>query len=157
VRVEFDFSHLGQTTWHEYAMRFLTGGLITAAAGIIAKEFGPGVGGLFLAYPAIFPASATLIEKHETEKKHEKGLHGTRRAREIASVDAAGSAMGSVGLLAFAVVVWQLIPDRSPWLIIAAATVIWLIVSVLIWWIRKHGHRIITWFAKPTRRAPRAL
>ena len=44
-------------------------GLITAVAGIIAKQFGPGIGGLFLAFPAIFPASATLIEKHEKQKK----------------------------------------------------------------------------------------
>jgi hypothetical protein len=32
--------------------------------GLIAARFGPVVGGLFLAFPAIFPASATLIEKH---------------------------------------------------------------------------------------------
>ncbi len=55
----------------DYAIRFLFGGLITVAAGIIAKRFGPGIGGLFLAFPAIFPASATLIEKHEKEKKEE--------------------------------------------------------------------------------------
>jgi hypothetical protein len=152
-----DFSHLRQTAWHEYAVRFVAGGLITAATGIIAKKFGPGIGGLFLAFPAIFPSGATLIEKHEIEKKHKKGLHGTKRAREITSVDAAGSAMGSVGLLVFAVIVWQLIPDHDPWLVIAAATVIWLIVSVLIWWMRKHEHGITTWLAKPTRRAPRTL
>ena len=34
-----------------------------------AKRYGPGVAGLFLAFPAIFPAGATLIEKHEKEKK----------------------------------------------------------------------------------------
>ena len=28
---------------------------------------------LFLAFPAIFPASATLIEKHEKEKKEREG------------------------------------------------------------------------------------
>jgi hypothetical protein len=30
--------------------------------GLLAKKFGSTVGGLFLAFPAIFPASATLIE-----------------------------------------------------------------------------------------------
>jgi len=37
---------------------------MTVIAGLIAFRFGPVVGGLFLAFPAIFPASATLIERH---------------------------------------------------------------------------------------------
>ena len=69
MQIKVDFSSLGQTKWHDYAVRCLFGGLITAVAGIIAKKFGPGIGGLFLAFPAIFPASATLIEKHEGKKK----------------------------------------------------------------------------------------
>ena len=46
------------------------------ATGIIAKKFGPGMGGLFLAFPAIFPARATLVEKHEKEKKQQAGMEG---------------------------------------------------------------------------------
>jgi hypothetical protein len=76
MQIKVDPSVIGQTRWHEYAIRFLFGGLITAIAGIIAKKFGPAIGGLFLAFPAIFPASATLIEKHEKQKKEEKGLRG---------------------------------------------------------------------------------
>ena len=98
MQIKVDPSIIGQARWYEYAIRFLFGGLIAAVAGIIAKEFGAVVGGLFLAFPAIFPASATLIEKHERQKKEEKGLRGTRRGRGAASVDAAGSAMGSIGL-----------------------------------------------------------
>lgn len=45
------------------------GCLITVATGMIAKKYGPGIGGLFLAFPAILPASATLIEKHEKQKE----------------------------------------------------------------------------------------
>jgi hypothetical protein len=41
---------------HEWAVRFLFGGAVCVAAGLIARRFGPGVGGLFLAFPAIFPA-----------------------------------------------------------------------------------------------------
>lgn len=81
MAVHLDPSALGQTKWHEYAVRFLFGGLITVAAGIIAKEFGPGIGGLFLAFPAIFPASATLIEKHEKQKKQRAGLDGKKSGR----------------------------------------------------------------------------
>jgi hypothetical protein len=53
MRIKVDFSTLGQTKWRDYAVRFLFGGLITVIAGIIAKKFGPGIGGLFLAFPAM--------------------------------------------------------------------------------------------------------
>jgi hypothetical protein len=111
--------------------------LITTAAGIIAKKFGPEAGGLFLAFPAIFPASATLIEKHETEKKQKKGMRGTVRGRNAASVDAAGSAMGSVGLFVFAVIVLHFIGGHNLWLVLAGAMLGWLAVSALTWLIRK--------------------
>jgi hypothetical protein len=137
MQIKVDPSVIGQTRWYEYAIRFLFGGLITVAAGIIAKRFGPGIGGLFLAFPAIFPASATLIEKHETQKKEEKGLRGIQRGREAASVDAAGSAMGSLGLLVFASIVWQFAPRYSAGIVLMGATVAWLTVSVLIWYVRK--------------------
>src|ERR1700758_1707412 len=107
MRISLDPSALRRTRWNEYAIRFLFGGAVTAITGLIAKEFGPRVAGLFLAFPAIFPASATLIEKHEKQKKQHAGFDGTSRGRTIASVDAAGAAMGSLGLIAFALVVWQ--------------------------------------------------
>jgi hypothetical protein len=34
------------------------GGICTVGAGLIAKPYGAGIGRLFLAFPAIFPASA---------------------------------------------------------------------------------------------------
>jgi hypothetical protein len=45
---------------HDYVVPFFLGGAVTVATGLIAKTFGPVTGGLFLALPAIFPASATL-------------------------------------------------------------------------------------------------
>ena len=137
MRVKIDVSALGRTKWHDYAVRFVFGGLITAGAGIVAKKFGPGVGGLFLAFPAIFPASATLIEKHEKQKKEKQGLEGTTWGTQAAGIDAAGAALGSIGLLAFAFVVWRFVVHHNPWLAIAAATVVWLTVSVLAWETRK--------------------
>jgi hypothetical protein len=71
MRIELDVSALHRTRWSEYAVRFLFGGIVTAATGLIAKQFGPVVAGLFLAFPAIFPAGATLIEKHEKQKKQD--------------------------------------------------------------------------------------
>jgi len=137
MRIQVDLSTLGQTKWHDYAVRFLFGGLITATAGMIAKKFGPGIGGLFLAFPAIFPASATLIEKHEEEKKESLGLNGAARGRSAASIDAAGSSMGSIGLFIFAFVVWQFLPRDRAWMVLGGATVLWLGVSVAVWQIRK--------------------
>jgi 4-hydroxybenzoate polyprenyltransferase len=136
MRVKFDTSVLGQTKWQQYAIRFMFGGCITVNAGLVASKFGPAVGGLLLAFPAIFPASATLIEKHEKEKKEKQGLGGTMRGRQAASVDAAGSAMGSVGLLVFALLVWQFVPNNRAWIVLPGAMVAWLAVSVLIWEIR---------------------
>ena len=137
MRIKVDLSTLGQTKWHDYAVRFLLGGVITAVAGIIAKKFGPGIGGLFLAFPAIFPASATLIEKTEKEKKQSLGLSGAARGRSAASVDAAGSSMGSIGLFAFALAVWQFMPRDRAWIVLGGASLLWLGVSVAVWRIRK--------------------
>lgn len=139
MQIKVDLSVLGQTKWYEYAIRFLFGGIITGVAGLIAQRFGPGIGGLFLAFPAIFPASATLIEKHERQKKEKEGLQGTQRGREAASIDTAGSAMGSIGLSVFALLVWQFLPRHSTWIVLTAATAAWLSVSVLIWHIRKQA------------------
>src|SRR5579872_5432874 len=107
VSVSLDFSAFRRTKWYEYAVRFLVGGAITVIAGLLAKKFGPAFGGLFLAFPAIFPASATLVQKHEAEKKREAGIVGSCRGRQAAALDARGAAMGGIGLACFAFVVWK--------------------------------------------------
>ena len=135
--IKFEWSAIAQSRWQEYALRFAAGGAITAAAGLIAKEFGPGIGGLFLAFPAIFPASATLVEKHERERKEEEGVQGAERGRQAASLDAAGAAMGSLGLLVFALLVWKLLPLLHAWIVLPLATLVWLGVSVMVWVLRK--------------------
>jgi len=137
MKIQINPSALAETTWHEYALRFVFGGLITAITGIIAKEFGPVIGGLFLAFPAIFPASATLVEKHEREKKQQKGLNGTNRAADAVSLDATGAAIGSVGLAIFAILVWLGISNHPAWLVLSIATVAWLALSMLVWELRK--------------------
>lgn len=132
VKIEINVAALKCTEWQEYIVRFIFGGAVTALAGIIAKHFGPGVGGLFLAAPAIFPAAATLLEKTEEKKAREKS--GKKRfAHQVAGVDAAGAAMGSVGLMAFAAVVWQLAPDHSIVAVLSVATLAWLVVAVALW------------------------
>jgi hypothetical protein len=53
MKISLDLSALGKTKWYEYALRFASGGAIKAAAGLIANKWGPRVGGLFSAFPAI--------------------------------------------------------------------------------------------------------
>jgi hypothetical protein len=133
MKVTFDLSTLAGTRWYEYGVRFLFGGAITVIAGLLAKRFGPVFGGLFLAFPAIFPASATLIEKHEREKKRKAGITNTSRGRQAASLDARGAAIGSIGLACFALLVWKLLLVWNAGIVLCVALSLWLGVSVLIW------------------------
>ena len=134
--VQAKFSALRETRWYEYLIRFGLGGAMTVVAGLIAAGFGPIVGGLFLAFPAIFPASATLIEKHARERKDKVGLSGARRGREAAALDAAGATLGSFGLAAFALIIWLLI-ELAPASALALATVTWFAVAVVGWILRR--------------------
>jgi hypothetical protein len=139
MRAHFNISALKDTKWYEYALRFLFGGAITAITGILASHYGPVLGGLFLAFPAVFPASATLIEKHEREKKRRGGIANTSRGREAAALDARGAAIGSIGLVGFALTAWRLVPMSNGAIALSAALVVWTAISVLIW--RLHRHR----------------
>jgi Co/Zn/Cd efflux system component len=120
-----------QTKWHDHLIRFVLGGLATAVTGLIAKKYGPATGGLFLAFPAIFLASATLIEKHERERKERAGLQGMRRGEQAAALDACGAALGSIGLMAFGAMVWW--KADWPWLVLPMALAAWTALSLMLW------------------------
>lgn len=137
MRVKIDTSALAQSRWYEYLVRFAFGGTITALTGLIAKRYGPEIGGLFLAFPAILPATATLIEKNEKEKKMRTGKQGTLRGRNAAGVDAAGAAMGSAGLAVFALIVWKILPDTSLRVTLFIATIAWFSTAVAVWFFRE--------------------
>lgn len=137
MRISLDFSSLRRVEVHEYALRFLLGGLVTVATGLIAHSFGAAIGGLFLAFPAIFPASCTLVEKHEAEKKKSRGLKGTVRGRRAAALDSFGAALGCIGLAGFAVVGWRCFPTYPAVLVLLGASFTWLVSSLAAWRIRK--------------------
>ena len=86
-----------------------------------------------MAFPAIFPASATLIAKHEKERKQKAGYNGTRRGRAAAAADAAGTSLGCLALLVFALIVWRLLPATTPWLVLPLAAIIWAGTAILLW------------------------
>ena len=125
----------------EYATRFVFGGICTVLAGLIANRWGPVVGGLFLAFPAIFPASACLIESHQKEHKREIGFDGTRRGREAAALDAVGASLSAISLASFASVVWLLVPRYNSVGVIALATVVWAGLLPVLWLMWKRRPR----------------
>ena len=137
MKIQVDPAAVVNTRWYEYAVRFVFGGLVTVATGIIAKKYGPEIGGLFLAFPAIFPAGATLLEKHEKEKKEAAGMKGTRRATQAVSAEAAGTSIGTIGLSIFGLLVWKTVATYPVWLVLAGATVVWSALSFLLWEVRK--------------------
>jgi hypothetical protein len=137
MRVSADLSALRGTQWHQYVLRFFLGGLVTAVTGLLGQHFGPVFGGLFLAFPAIFPAGATLIAKRERQKKARQGLHGDVRGRRAAALDAAGATLGAVGLICFALVVWKELVGHPAPLVLCAAMLAWAVISLTLWWLRK--------------------
>ena len=133
MNISLDFSSLKGTHPRDYAIRFIFGGLITLLTGLIAQRYGPSIAGLFLAFPAIFPATATLIEKHERQRKQQVGLDGTNRGRAAVAVDAAGTALGTLGLLLFALFLWRFLPTHSATLILTSAALIWITTTIAFW------------------------
>ena len=119
MALRVDAAGLKKTRWYEYVVRFGFGGAVTARRGLLGHYFGPPVGGLFLAFPAILPAALTLVEEHDGRTK--------------AADDAAGAACGAVGLVAFAAAVWVGAGRLHVAVVLGAAMALWLLVSVLCW------------------------
>jgi hypothetical protein len=92
---------------------------ITLVAGLIGMKFGPKLGGVFLAFPAILPASLTLIEQKE--------------GRERAAIDSIGAVLGAIAMIAFAVVVSLSVVRLGPVVALGIALVIWLMVAVALY------------------------
>lgn len=113
---------LKKTKAWEYGIRFLFGGVITVLTGLIAHRWGPAVAGLFLAFPAILPASLTLVKRHDGRAK--------------AADDARGARLGTAGLFAFALVVIAGAGNMHPAIVLVLATVAWVAVDVPLWFVR---------------------
>jgi Protein of unknown function (DUF3147). len=80
--IRFSPSSLREGRWYEYLIRFALGGAATVFTGLISSRYGASIGGLFLALPAIFCASATLIEKHEIRRNGKRALPAKDAGRE---------------------------------------------------------------------------
>jgi uncharacterized membrane protein (GlpM family) len=113
---EVDPSKLKHVKLTELGVRFAFGAAISVVTGVVSLVFDVWVGGLFLAFPAILPATATLIEENESNR--------------AAKHDVMGATTGAVGLIAFAVVATLTLDRWSPPLALAAAMFTWVVVSV---------------------------
>jgi Protein of unknown function (DUF3147) len=138
MTAKIDFSSLREARWMQLTARFAVGGAVTACTGLVAQHWGPVIGGLFLAFPAIFPASATLIERQQIEKKQRAGMGGGVRGRKAAALDAAGAVFGGYALACFGCVAWLLLPRHPAALALGLSGLAWLCVAVSLWWIRQH-------------------
>ncbi len=103
----------------ENALRFLFGGLVTVGLGIVSRRWGPAIGGLLLGFPAIFPASITLVNEDEGRAK--------------AIDDARGARLGSIAMIVFAVVVHETASSWRPPTVLAIATLAWLTAALVLW------------------------
>ncbi|HEY2813724.1 MAG TPA: DUF3147 family protein [Acidimicrobiales bacterium] len=100
-------------------VRFAFGAGMSVVAGLAGNVFSPVVGGMFLAFPAILPATLTLLEKK----------HGT----EAAVHDDRGAVLGAIGLVAFALVAAALFTVVAPAFVLIAATVAWAVAAVAVY------------------------
>ena len=106
-------------------------------AGLVGGHWGPVIGGLFLAFPGIFPPGASLVEQHAEQHKRDEGLHGEQRGRQEASLEAAGASCGALGLAAFAAVVWSLVERHGLPRALLVASAAWAAASYVGWWVRE--------------------
>lgn len=100
-------------------VRFGFGMAISAVAGVVSAVVGSEPGGILLAFPAILPATLTLVEKEESERQAE-------------DLDV-GSILGAVALVPFAAVVWQFMGSAAAPGVLVAATAAWLATAVLLY------------------------
>lgn len=109
--VALEMSRFGDLRVADMAIRFAFGFSVSVCAGAITLAAGDHIGGVFLAFPAILPASLTLIaDKHGDDQ---------------AELDAAGAVIGAIALVAFAITAFALFVRVNPAITEIAALAAW--------------------------------
>jgi nicotinamide-nucleotide amidase len=114
--VRFEPRRLASIRGKDYLVRFSFGFLISVVAAVVGETAGARVGGLFLAFPAILPATLTLVEQKD----------GLGQALS----DVRGATLGALGMVAFAVVMVVSV-RHVPALALIGALLAWVVVSAL--------------------------
>ncbi|HEY1548510.1 MAG TPA: hypothetical protein VGG28_11845 [Kofleriaceae bacterium] len=118
--MKFEPAHLREIAVWEYAVRFAFGGALCVLTGIVGEHWAT-YAGMLMAFPAILPASLTLVKKHD--------------GRERAEQDARGGRIGVLGLAAFAAVVAITAGELPAPLVLALAIVAWAVVAMGAWFV----------------------
>ena len=108
ARPGIEVGKLRKVQAHELLIRFAFGALISVVAGVVALVWNAKAGGMFLAFPAILPATLTLIEEKESKQE--------------AAEDDEGAVLGSVAMFSFAASsVWALAALAAGTALVAAS------------------------------------
>jgi len=128
-RPELEPGQLRELKGRDLGIRFAFGAATSAVAAGLTLAFGPRVGGVMLAFPAILAASLTLIADDE----------GSAQARE----DSRGAILGGVALAAFAAVCVWLFGRLPGGVVLLVAAVVWAVVALglyfLLWGPQRRG------------------
>lgn len=120
-----DLGELRSVSGRDLAIRFAFGAGISVVSGVGGIVLGATVGGMLLAFPAIAPATLTLIERQD--------------GNAAAVHDVGGAVFGAVGLVAFAVV-GDLLFGRTPApAVLFACLAAWMAVSLALYVARAEG------------------
>jgi Protein of unknown function (DUF3147) len=114
-----DPGKLHEVSPKEMLVRFALGGSVSIVAGIIAKAVGARIGGVFLAFPAILPATLTIVQEKE----------GTRKADR----NAIGAVLGAVALICFAAVGESQFGRLNSAVVLVLALLAWIGSSLLLY------------------------
>jgi hypothetical protein len=114
--VRFDSSAVAQCRPSELLIRFAFGFTVSVVAGLVSLGAGDRAGGMFLAFPAILPATLTLIERKDGEAPAEG--------------NAAGAMLGAVAMCAFAIVSWALLDVVPSVVAELLALAVWTVAAV---------------------------
>ena len=123
-----DIAKVRKISLRDYVVRFCFGAAVSLIAGVIGLVGGYRLSGLFLAFPAILPATLTLLEKRE----------GTAQALS----DIRGATLGAAGMIAFAITAVILL-RRAPGIALPAALVAWILASLGLYLLVRRTARLL--------------
>jgi uncharacterized membrane protein (GlpM family) len=118
-RPAFHAEKVRKTRPRDLLVRFAAGALTSIVAGGATLAFGPRIGGILLAFPAILAASLTLIEEQEDSAE----------ARE----DSRGAIVGGCALGAFALAGWLAFGHLAGSVALLLATAAWVLCALVIY------------------------
>jgi hypothetical protein len=124
TRPALQLAGLRDVRLRDYLVRFALGAGVSIVAGVLGQVVSARFAGVFLAFPAILPASLTLIQAKE----------GTREADR----NAIGAVLGALGLTVFAATAEAAFGRLDPWVALALALPAWVVVSVALYGLLAH-------------------